>query len=126
MDTKKLEEKLKYLILLELRERRIMLQNFGLEVNYDSDKKIEFYEADFRVDYEGVIDAEWNSFKDDVQKMFSHVEEALTRFPINREGKIDLSFENFYISEPLIWDIIYEYDSKHDFHFSFRVNLDLD
>lgn len=126
MDFKKLEEKLKYLLLLDLREKRVMLQNLSIEFVMDSNKKIEFYEVDFQVDYEGVIDAEWNSFKYDIERMFNIVEESLVKFPITPDGELNPKFGNFIVSEPLIWDITYSFDTKHDFHFSYRISYDED
>jgi hypothetical protein len=73
-----------------------------------------------------VIDAEWNNFKYDVEKMFDIVEESLVKFPITPDGELNLKFGNFSISEPLVWDITYSFDTKHDFHFSYRISYDGD
>ena len=120
---KKLEQKLKYLILMELRENYFDIHDCDIELIYTQEKVIEYYEITLKFEYNGSIDADWNDFQYDMQKMFTMLEEAIMKFPITPKGTIDLSYRDFYISNPMLWEFDFSYDTKHSIHCSYKVNL---
>jgi len=122
MDFEKLGQKLKYLIMMELGDR-YDLKNFYTEFEPNSKGKLSVYEIDLKFDYMGPIDADWEDFVSDLNTAFVPIKEAISKFPVNEKGELDLSFENFIVVGPFIWDLIYGYDETHIIHCSYRVTV---
>lgn len=122
MDHKKQEEKLKYLIMMELKDR-FDLEDFYVEFELDKEGNLEQYEVNLKFDYLGSIDADWVDFMHDLNKAFSTVEDAISKFPINKNGELDLSLEDFNISGPMIWDFNFVYEDKHLINCSYKILL---
>ena len=122
MDFEKLGQKLKYLIMMELGDR-YDLKNFNVDFESNSKRKLSVYEIDLKFDYMGPIDADWEDFVSDLNTAFVPIKEAISKFPVNEKGELDLSFENFIVIGPFIWDLKYSYDESHIIHCSYRVTV---
>lgn len=86
-------------------------------------EKIFSYDIDVKFDYAGVIDFEMYSFVDDIQKMSNELTELISEFMITSDGKIVKGENaNCFVSDPNIYHINYEVDTKHVFNLGYKFN----
>ena len=124
IDEKVLEEKLKYLVMMESKPDFNIL-SFYIEFDYydDTKKKIDSYDINIKFDYNNLLDADIHSFAHDISRMSEKLELSLNKYIITREGKIvsgDLNKGS--ATDGAVWEIEYEADNKHIFDMSFGVH----
>jgi hypothetical protein len=124
IDEKVLEEKLKYLVMMESKPDFNIL-TFYIEFDYydDTKKKLDSYDINIKFDYDNLLDADIYSFAEGISKMSEKLELALNKYIITREGKIVAgNLSNGSATDGAVWGIDYEADNKHIFDMSFRVH----
>lgn len=124
IDEKVLSDKLKYLIIVDSKPH-FEIMEVVVELEYDKDKLISEYSVDVKFDYQGRIDPEVWNFGSDISVMESKLREIIGRYPINPQGKIQMGFTQYMISEGMIWDLEYVFDEKHLFNMSFKIDLNV-
>lgn len=124
IDTNILTDKLKYVIIAGLgKEFEIFDLNLDFHwVNYETQSEIEEYDVDIKFDYHGAIDADLHDFFHDVTKMSEKIQEVLAEFSITNTGKFVSGRQDIMVSNGMLWDIDFQYDQKHEFNMSFKVN----
>ena len=124
IDEKVLEEKLKYLVIMETKPDFNIL-TFYVEFDYIADpiKRIDSYDINIKFDYNNLLDADIFSFAHDISRMSQKLELALNKYIITREGKIVAgNISKGFATDGSVWEIEYEADNKHIFDMSFRVH----
>jgi hypothetical protein len=124
IDEKVLEEKLKYLVMMESKPDFNIL-TFYIEFDYydDTKKKLDSYDINIKFDYDNLLDADIYSFAEGISKMSEKLELALNKYIITREGKIVAgNLSKGSATDGSVWEIDYEADNKHIFDMSFRVH----
>lgn len=124
IDTKILADKLKYIVITEL-GKEFEISHFDLDihwVNYETESEIEEYDVDMKFDYQGVIDASIHDFYHDIIKMSDKIQTVLSNVTITRLGKLVSGKDEVFVSDGMLWDINFQYDQKHEFNMSFKVN----
>ena len=119
-----LSSKLKYLILMNAKSTQFEIFDVWIEFDTTNNGKTIFsYDVDVKFDYEGTIDFEMYSFVDDIQKMSDKLSELISEFMITSDGKIVKGENsNCFVSDPNIYHINYEVDTKHVFNLSYKFN----
>lgn len=118
-------EKLKYLLLMTLKSTQFEVMDLFIEVSFrdETREKLAGYDVDIKFDYEGGIDFDMSAFAHDVQRMTDKLGDFLGEYVITPEGKITSGKNvDYFPSEPMIYAIDYEVDTKHIFHMAFRFN----
>jgi len=122
---KRLKEKLKYIFILELKDRFPIL-DFDVDFDYynkNGEDYIDIYTIFIRLNCMklGV------EFINDLSYNLNHVTDIVTRiiteYPIDENGEFNKHVD-VYTSEPLIWDLDYKWDDK--FNVSFRIMVKYD
>ena len=115
IDTKKLSEKLKYLIGEESNRQFEIL-----------DLDVDFYDQLFiKFDYFGVINSQMPGFAADISKMIEKIEKIVSKVTVTPERKLSLSQK--VEVESFIDQIEYKIEDTHIFTISFLVHyLDKD
>jgi hypothetical protein len=115
IDTKKLSEKLKYLMEQESNQQ---FEIFDLDVDfYDGNSG---YQLFIKFDYFGVIDSQMPGFATDISKMIEKIEKIVSKVTITPERKLSLSQEVYV--ESFIDKIDYKIEDTHIFTISFLVH----
>jgi hypothetical protein len=115
IDTKKLSEKLKYLM---EQESNRQFEIFDLDVDfYDG---MSGYQLFIKFDYFGVIDSQMPGFATDISKMIEKIEKIVSKVTITPERKLSLSQK--VEVESFIDQIDYKIEDKHIFTISFLVH----
>jgi hypothetical protein len=114
IDTKKLSEKLKYLMEQESNQQ---FEIFDLDIDfYDGNSG---YQLFIKFDYFGVIDSQMPGFATDISKMIEKIEKIVSKVTITPERKLSLSQEVYVDS--FIDQIDYKVEDTHIFTISFLV-----
>ena len=116
IDTKKLSEKLKYLMEQESNQQ---FEIFDLDVDFYTGNN--GYQLSIKFDYFGVIDSQMSGFARDISKMIEKIEKIVSKVTITPERKLSLSQE--VEVESFIGKIDYEFEDTHIFTISFLVQL---
>ena len=124
VDEKVLADKLKYLIIVDSKPN-FNIMEVVVELEYDKDKLISEYSVDLKFDYQGRIDPEVWNFGQDISTMEGKLREIVGRYPITPQGKIQMGFTDYMISDGMIWDLQYVFDEKHLFEMSFKIDLNV-
>ena len=115
VDTKRLSEKLKYLIGQESdREFEI------LDVDVDLFQGNSGYQLFIKFDYFGVINSQMPGFATDISKMIEKIEKIASKVTITPERRLSLSQEVYV--ESFIDQIDYKIEDTHIFSLSFLVH----
>jgi hypothetical protein len=115
IDTKKLSEKLKYLMEQESNQQ---FEIFDLDIDfYDGNSG---YQLFIKFDYFGVIDSQMPGFATDISKMIETIEKIVSKVTITPERKLSLSQE--VNVESFIDQIDYKIEDTHIFTISFLVH----
>lgn len=122
MDFKKMEEKLKYLVITELR-KEFEFDSFSVEFIPNKYGGLDSYEIDMSFDYQGAIDADYFQFLSDSQSMFEKVTEVVQKYSYNKKGELVSDSEEFIVNGPMVWDINYSFDTEHKFHCFYKFEL---
>lgn len=118
-------EKLKYLLLMTLKSTQFEVIDLQVEVSFQDEtrEKLSEYHIDVKFDYAGPLDFEIYSFAHDVQRMTEKLRDLLSEYVIAQDGKITSGKNvDYFPSDPLIYTIDYEVDTKHIFHIGFKFN----
>lgn len=115
VDTKRLSEKLKYLIGQEA-EREFEI----LDVEVDLFQGNSGYQLFIKFDYLGVIDSQMPGFTTDISKMIEKIEKIASKVTITPERRLSLSQEVYV--ESFIDQINYKIEDTHIFSLSFLVH----
>jgi hypothetical protein len=115
IDTKKLSEKLKYLMEQESNQQ---FEIFDLDVDfYDGNSG---YQLFIKFDYFGVIDSQMPGFGNDISKMIQKFEKIVSKVTITPERRLSLSQK--VEVESFIDQINYKIEDTHIFTISFLVH----
>jgi hypothetical protein len=124
-----LSEKLKYLIQMNAKANQFNIEKIVIEFEYIDQlhTKLDNYDVDIKFDYEGSIDFDLYSFVQDIKTMSDKLQAIISEYVITKDGKIvSSSMSNCYTTDPLIFNIEYEVDSKHVFELGFKFRYDED
>ena len=124
-----LSEKLKYLIQMNAKSNQFNVEKIAIEFEYIDQlhTKLDNYDIDIKFDYEGRIDFDLYSFVQDIKAMSDKLQAIISEYVITKEGRIvSSSNSNCYTTEPLIFNIQYEVDTKHVFELGFKFRYDED
>jgi hypothetical protein len=124
INEKVIGDKLKYLILMEAKPNFDIFE-VQFEAEYDKDKLISEYSVDLKFDYLGKIDPEVYNFGGDISIMENKLREIVERYPVTPQGKIQMGFGNYRISDGMIWNFEYIFDEKYLFEMSFKIDLNV-
>jgi hypothetical protein len=113
-----LGQKLKYLIMMEIREKFDILE-FAVEI-FEDKGEISDYIVEIKFDYLKAMDGDMPNLTKDMNKVFNQIADAIEKYSISKQGKIDTNLSNF-VHPPQVWDIDFIYDEKHVFNVSYRV-----
>ena len=118
-----LKEKLKYLIRIAAKGRQFDIIDMYFEFTYtnESHDKMESYDIDVKFDYEGPLEPDMYSFAHDIQRMSEKLRDVLNEYVVTEEGKIvEGKNSNCFATEPMIFNIEYEADTKHIFDLGYK------
>lgn len=128
--SKILSEKIKYLITLELTQRKFEVFSVDADIqtytpnttgSEPSKVLIDEYDVFLVVDYNGRLDSDDpHSFGMDIQKACKTMRDAVTQYTITKEGKIVKGDENIYCSDSFIIRMEYNYEELHKFEVNFK------
>lgn len=126
IDEKKLEAKYKYLLMTEA-GKNFNVIDFSMDFAYNTTggDLINEYEVNFKFDYNGRIDADLENFFSDVRKPLSELYNIVSKILITRDGKIRVGSEieeDYIVHGPMLWDMDYQYDTKHIMNVSFKID----
>lgn len=122
INEKVLSEKLKYLINMN-GNNQFEIRDIYIDFEYaDSEReKLISYDIDVRFDYIGSIDAQFEDFLFDINRMQEKMKVILNKYTITEEGKLIAGEKSKSFSiEPIILDITYEVDTKHIFNLGYK------
>lgn len=122
MDFKKMEEKLKYLVITELR-KKFEFDRFSVEFISAKDGGLDSYEIFMTFNYNGEMDANYFELIRAGELMFEKVTEVVEKYSYNRKGELVSDSQEFIVDGPLVWDINYSYSSEHKFNCSYKFEL---
>ena len=120
-----LSEKLKYLIIMNAKPKMFEVMNVYVEFDYidQNHTKLANYDVDVKFDYNGALDFDMYSFAHDIQRMSEKLRDVLNEYVITEEGKIvEGKNSNCFATEPMIFNIEYEADTKHIFDLGYKFN----
>jgi hypothetical protein len=120
-----LSEKLKYLITMNAKSTQFDIMSIHIEFDYidQNHTKLANYDIDVKFDYQGAIDIDMYSFAHDIQRMSEKLRDVLNEYVITEEGKIvEGKNSNCFATEPMIFNIEYEADTKHIFDLGYKFN----
>jgi hypothetical protein len=120
IDTKKLLEKLKYLMEQESNQQ---FEIFDVDADFytvDSSHGTNGYQLFIKFDYFGVIDSQMPRFATDISKMIEKIEKIVSKVTITPEKKLSLSQE--VEVESFINEIDWKIEDKHIFTMDFLVH----
>jgi hypothetical protein len=120
-----LSEKLKYLITMNAKSTQFDIMSIHIEFDYidQNHTKLANYDIDVKFDYQGGIDIDMYSFAHDIQRMSEKLRDVLNEYVITEEGKIvQGKNSNCFATEPMIFNIEYEADTKHIFDLGYKFN----
>ena len=120
-----LSEKLKYLIIMNAKPKLFEVMSVYIEFEYidQNHTKLENYDVDVKFDYNGALDFDMYSFAHDIQRMSEKLRDVLNEYVITEEGKIvEGKNSNCFATEPMIFNIEYEADTKHIFDLGYKFN----
>jgi hypothetical protein len=118
-----LSEKLKYLITMNAKSTQFDIMSIHIEFDYidQNHTKLANYDIDVKFDYQGAIDIDMYSFAHDIQRMSEKLRDVLNEYVITEEGKIiEGKNSNCFATEPMIFNIEYEADTKHIFDLGYK------
>ena len=124
IDEKVLEEKLKYLVIMETKPEFNILE-FYIEFDYydDTTKRINSYDINIKFDYNYSLDPDIYSFAHDIQRMSEKLKNIVNQYIITQEGKIVAgNLTKGFTDNGSVWEINYAADNKHIFDMSFRIH----
>jgi len=124
INEKVLEEKLKYLVMMESKPDFNILE-FYIEFDYIADpiKRIDTYDINIQFDYTLPLDPNIYSFAHDISRMSEKLKNILNQYIVTQEGKIVAGYlSKGFIDEGAVWMINYESDTKQIFDMSFRIH----
>ena len=120
-----LSEKLKYLITMNAKSTQFDIMSIHIEFDYidQNHTKLANYDIDVKFDYQGALDFDMYSFAHDIQRMSEKLRDVLNEYVITEEGKIvEGKNSNCFATEPMIFNIEYEADTKHIFDLGYKFN----
>jgi hypothetical protein len=122
-----LSEKLKYLITMNAKPNQFDIISVYIEFEYtdDTHQKLEVYDIDVKFDYQGAIEFDLYSFAQDIKLMSDKLQKIISEYVITEDGKIvSSSNSNCYATDPLIFNIDYEVDTRHIFDLGYKFRYD--
>ena len=124
-----LSEKLKYLIIMNAKPKMFEIMNVYIEFDYidQNHTKLANYDVDVKFDYQGALEFDMYSFAHDIQRMSEKLRDIINEYVITRDGKIvEGKNSNCFTTEPLVFSIEYEADTKHIFDLGYKFNYSQD
>jgi hypothetical protein len=125
------EEKLKYLIGMSLQENNFEVIDFDIDFDTYTPQTttpetptlmVDSYNISITTDYNGVLQGDHpRLFVKDFLKMLEIVEQSVSTYIVDVNGKITTDTTNTYISEPMITHIDYTFEEKHKTSLSFYI-----
>jgi hypothetical protein len=124
INTDILSSKLKYLILMNAKSTQFEIIDVYIVFDTTNNGETIFsYDVDVKFDYQGAIEFDLYSFTADIEKMMDKLSELVSEFMITSDGKLVKGENaNCFASEPSIYSIDYEVDTKHIFNLSYKFN----
>jgi len=122
-----LSEKLKYLITTNAKLKQFDVMKIFIDFEYidQNHQKLSAYDVDIEFDYEGALDFDIYTFAHDIQRMSEKLRDVVSEYVISQEGKIvSKENSNCYTTEPMVYHISYEVDTKHVFNLGYKFNYD--
>ena len=126
-----LEEKLKYLIGMSLQENNFEVIDFDIDFDTYTPQTttsetptmvVDSYSIFITTDYGGVLHGDDpRLFVKDFLKMLEIVEQSVSTYIVDVNGKITTDTSNSFISEPMITYIDYSIEEKHKTSLSFYI-----
>lgn len=123
-----LKEKLKYLITMDS-AKWFDIMSIYIEFDYtdQSHEKLFGYDLDVKFDYHGALDFDLDSLMYGFQKMSEELKKILSEYVITQDGKIiSGANSNCYTTEPMVYNIEYEADTKHIFTLGYKFHYTQD
>jgi hypothetical protein len=118
-----ISEKLKYLILMNAKSSQFEILNLFIEIEFNNQDHTEIanYDIDVKFDYQGSLEFDIYEFAHDIQRMSEKLRDILSEYVISKDGKIvNGNNSNYFMTEPSIYNIDYEIDSKHIFNLGYK------
>lgn len=126
IDENVFSEKLKYLVMLETKQRfeisKLYTTNFGYS-DYPNNTILESYDVDMTFDFNGRLDGEVNLFGGQVEEMCQEIEEILVKYGLDKRGSLNTKSKRT-VFPAVIWEINYVVDTTHVFNLTYRVVID--
>lgn len=122
INEKVLSEKMKYLITTNS-AKQFSVEEVYMEFEYMDPKreKLISYDIDVRFDYFGSIDFQFGDFLIDINRMQEKMKDFLNLYIITSDGKlIEGKNSNCFSIDPMVYNIIYEADTKHIFNLGYK------
>ena len=120
-----LQEKLKYLLIMESKPKFIILDFLFMPEFHTNEKtSLESYVIDIKFDYDGPISHESLYFLQDIRKVINEIRELLLKYTITTDGKLISGTGNSWIDEGFIFDLNYKHEETHEFNMSFRISYE--
>jgi len=121
-----LSEKLKYLYRMGLQQNKCIVNEMDVEFetmeNTDGIRIIEQVNIDFDFEYQGGLDGyEPHTFAADLSRMFERVRNVISQYTPTQEGKLKIDNDDVYVSDAMIFKMIYEFESIQTFSLSFKI-----
>lgn len=116
-------EKLKYLILMNAKSSQFEILNLFIEMEFNNQDHTEIanYDIDVKFDYQGSLEFDIYEFAHDIQRMSEKLRDILSEYVISKDGKIiSGKNSNYFMTEPSIFNIDYEVDTKHIFNLGYK------
>ena len=105
------------------------IMNVYIEFDYidQNHTKLANYDVDVKFDYQGALEFDMYSFAHDIQKMSEKLGDIINEYVITRDGKIvEGKNSNCFATEPMVFSIEYEADTKHIFDIGYKFNYSQD
>lgn len=122
INEKVLSEKMKYLIIMNS-NNQFEIEDIYVDFEYADSKreKLISYDIDVRFDYPGSIDSQFEDFLIDINRMQEKMKVILNKYTITEDGKLIAGEKSKSFSiEPKIYNITYEFDTKHIFDLGYK------
>lgn len=126
VNEKILEEKLKYLIIMESKKKFEILQ-FDLFIDYEDDKsdRISSYDINIKFEYEGGISGSPTDFFNEIKLMIGEMSNYVETYIITPEGKLSQAYYDKYSIMEMIYGVNFLLDERQEFIVNFRIMHDV-
>lgn len=117
-------EKMKYIINMNNDRKYFDIMDVYMDFSYTGSDKEELnsYDIDIRFDYYAFLDAQFDSFLNDLGVMQNRMRDILNLYVISQDGKLVQGGKNSncFSVDPIVYNITLEYDTKHIFFLGYK------